>query len=249
MRIYGLIGYPLSHSFSSKYFADKFLREGIEGYRYDHFPIPEIGMLPGLLKQHPGLCGLNVTIPYKKEVLAFLDDSSNLPQGMSACNCIRIDNGRLTGFNTDVAGFRQSISPLLKPNHQQALILGNGGATEAVRYVLSATGIKFLVVGRKKAQGVDLLYADLDAAVMKSHNVIVNTTPLGTFPEITGCPPIPYEFVGDQHLLYDLVYNPTVTRFMQLGSERGAVVKNGYDMLVIQAEESWKIWQAANSQP
>ncbi len=245
MHIYGLIGYPLGHSFSSKYFAGKFLREGLPDHRYELFPIPEISLLPELLKQYPGLRGLNVTIPYKKEVLAYLDDKSNLPPGLGACNCIRIEDGKLSGFNTDVAGFRLSLGPLLQPHHRHALILGNGGATEAVRYVLSDLGIEYLVVGRKKAPGIDLLYAEVDATLMSRYTIVINTTPLGTFPDISGCPLIPYESIGNQHLLYDLVYNPAVTRFMELGAQRGAVVKNGYDMLVIQAEESWKIWQAA----
>jgi shikimate dehydrogenase len=245
MRTYGLIGYPLGHSFSSKYFAEKFLREGISGCRYEHFSIPEITLLPGLLKQHPDLRGLNVTIPYKKEVLPFLEDSSQLPAGMNACNCIRIDNGKLTGFNTDVLGFRQSLTPLLKKQHHSALILGNGGATEAVKHVLAGLGITYQVIGRSKAPGVDLLYTDLDATLMNHHKIIINTTPLGTFPDVNSCPPVPYEFIEKQHLLYDLVYNPAITRFMEYGASKGATVKNGYEMLVIQAEESWKIWQAS----
>jgi shikimate dehydrogenase len=242
MKRYGLIGYPLGHSFSSKYFSEKFHREGITDCRYDLFPIESIQSLPALLNQYPDLRGLNVTIPYKKDILQYLTDKSNLPAGISACNCVKIVGSNLVGYNTDVTGFLLSLRPLLQTNHQKALILGNGGATVAVKYALEQSGISYNVVSRNK-KGADLQYSDLNADIISSHHLIINTTPLGTHPHPELFPEIPYEQLSDQHLLYDLVYNPTVTTFMQKGAARGAVVKNGYDMLVIQAEESWKIWQ------
>jgi shikimate dehydrogenase len=208
------------------------------------FPIDSIQKLPELIKQHPELKGLNVTIPYKKEVLGFLTDISHLPQALQACNCIRIKGNSLTGFNTDVTGFKSSIQPLIQPHHTHALILGNGGATAAVKYALSELNIKTSVVGRRYMPGVDLLYSDLNKELIQKHQVIINATPLGTYPDINLFPPIPYEFTGAQHLFFDLVYNPMQTTFMTRGQERGAVAKNGYDMLVIQAEESWKIWRS-----
>ncbi len=242
MKRYGLIGYPLGHSFSRKYFSDKFSNEGITDCVYELFPISSIEQLPALLQQHPDLVGLNVTIPYKRDVLAYLTDTTQLPPALEACNCIQIRNGNLVGHNTDVAGFRLSIAPLLKPHHVKALILGNGGATAAVKHALHELAISYKVVGRRAGAGVDLLYQQVDAEVMKEHTIIINTTPLGTFPDTGACPDIPYETISESHLLFDLVYNPPVTRFMELGEARGATVHNGYDMLVIQAEESWNIW-------
>ncbi|MHA4847672.1 shikimate dehydrogenase family protein [Flavitalea antarctica] len=244
MRRFGLIGYPLGHSFSRKYFSDKFANEGITGCEYQLFPIENIELLPGLLENYPDLEGLNVTIPYKKDVLAYLTDTSKLPAGLNACNCIRIKDGQLTGFNTDVTGFRLSISGMLKPHHKHALILGNGGATAAVKYALGELGLHYSVVSRRRSVDVDLIYEEIDEAIMSKYSVIINTTPLGTIPDVHLAPEIPYDLLAPDHLLYDLVYNPEVTTFMKQGQLRGASVKNGYDMLVIQAEESWKIWNS-----
>jgi len=241
MKQYGLIGYPLGHSFSRKYFSDKFAAENIKDVSYNLFPLESITMLPGLLKDHPAIMGLNVTIPYKKDVLPYLTNTIHL-EGLDACNCIRIKGDDLIGYNTDVTGFSESIRPLLQVQHTHALILGNGGATAAVRFALDRLGLKYAVVSRTKSIGVDFLYEELDVQIMSDYTVIINTTPLGTSPEIQLSAPIPYRFINQKHLLYDLVYNPSVTSFMRKGLERGAVVKNGYDMLVIQAEESWKIW-------
>lgn len=244
MTRYGLIGFPLGHSFSRKYFSDKFIREGIVDCSYDLFPIESIDKITGILTGYPDLKGLNVTIPYKKEVLQYLTDTSHLPPGLNACNCIRIDDGKLTGYNTDVAGFELSIRPLLQGHHQHALILGNGGATSAVKLALSNLKIKYAVAGRNSAAGTDLTYDDLNRNIIEKYTVIINTTPLGTEPHTELFPLIPYEYIGHGHLLYDLVYNPPLTTFMKKGTAQGATVKNGYDMLVIQAEESWKIWRA-----
>jgi shikimate dehydrogenase len=241
MKRYGLIGYPLGHSFSRKYFTDKFASEGIRGCKYELFPIENIDQLPGLLSLYPDLEGLNVTIPYKKEVIRYLNDKSNLPEGLNACNCIRIKDSKLTGFNTDITGFRLSILPMLKPHHTHALILGNGGATAAVKHALRELQVQYAVVSRRHSTEADLVYEDINADLMSQYTVIINTTPLGTIPDIQLAPEIPYHLLHPGHLLYDLVYNPRITTFMKKGMERGAV-KNGYDMLVIQAEESWKIW-------
>ena len=195
-----------------------------------------------MLKNNPGLCGLNVTIPHKQHVVSFLNDISHLPKGLTACNCIKIDDGKLLGYNTDVTGFEKSLLPLLQPFHKKALVLGNGGAAEAVKFVLGKLGLGYKVVSRKLHGDAQLTYSDLTEDVIREHLLIINTTPLGTFPQTDKCPDIPYQFITPQHYLFDLVYNPPKTLFLQKGEEKGAAVKNGYDMLVIQAEESWRIW-------
>jgi shikimate dehydrogenase len=242
MRRFGLIGYPLGHSFSGRYFAEKFEREGLTDCRYDLFPITGIEAVPALLAETPGLEGLNVTIPYKELVLPFLDRSDPVVAQIGACNCMRIGADGITGHNTDVFGFAESLKPMLKTHHKSALVLGTGGASKAVCHVLLELGIEFLVVSRKtELPGVTAYEALWDMGLEK-HTLIVNTTPLGMHPLIDEAPPIPYDALTARHLLYDLVYNPSVTRFMSLGIERGAAVMNGGEMLVLQAEESWRIW-------
>lgn len=242
MRLFGLIGYPLSHSFSKKYFTEKFESEGIADCRYELFPIETIDEMKELLQNNTGLCGLNITIPYKQLVLRHLTDETNLPEGIRACNCIKIKDGQLIGYNTDVVGFEKSFTPLLASHHTKALVLGNGGATAAVVYVLKKAGIEYSIVSRQKHGVSNLTYADIDEKMMKENTIIINTTPLGTFPAVDECPAIPYQFITAQHYLFDLVYNPAKTLFLQKGEKQGAVIKNGYDMLVLQAEESWRIW-------
>jgi shikimate dehydrogenase len=242
MRMYGIIGYPLGHSFSQKYFTEKFVKEGIDDCSYAMYPIPDIEELKNIIANTPNLCGLNVTIPHKQSVLALLDDVSKLPPALKACNCIKIVKGKLIGYNTDVIGFEQSLLPQLKPHHTHALILGNGGAAEAVKFVLHKLNIRYKVVSRKLHDGSHLTYADLNEQIIKAHQLIINTTPLGTFPNVNECPAIPYEYITPQHFLFDLVYNPAQTLFLQKGEGQGAATQNGYDMLVIQAEENWKIW-------
>lgn len=242
MRLFGLIGFPLSHSFSKNYFTEKFRAEGITDCRYELFPIASIDLLPGLLQDHPELEGLNVTIPYKQEVLPYLHVTSGLPASLQACNCIRIRRGRLEGFNTDCIGFENSLRPLLQPQHTKALVLGNGGASKAVIYVLSKLGIAFEVVSRKWHEGSTLTYDNLTPELVKAHPLIINTTPLGTYPNVLEKPLIPYDGVGSTHLLYDLVYNPAETQFLKEGALRGAAIQNGYNMLVGQAEAAWSIW-------
>ncbi len=244
MKQYGIIGYPLSHSFSQKYFTEKFTREGIANCSYQMFPLPDILELKNIIANNPGLCGFNVTIPHKQSVLALLNDTSKLPQALKACNCIKIVNGKLVGYNTDVIGFEQSLLPKLKSHHNNALILGNGGAAEAVKFVLKKLHISYTIVSRKLHDGSDLTYTNLNEDILKNHTLIINTTPLGTFPNVNEYPAIPYQYLTPQHFLFDLVYNPPKTLFLQKGEGQGAAVQNGYDMLVIQAEESWKIWNS-----
>jgi shikimate dehydrogenase len=241
MTKYGLIGYPLSHSFSKKYFTEKFERESIQDHEYDLFPIDKITQLPLLLQAEIDLKGLNVTIPYKEQVIPFLDELTEVVKEIQACNCIRILNGKLIGYNTDVIGFEKTLERKLSNHHQRALVLGTGGAAKAVHYVLSKKGIEYLEVSRTKVDG-SITYQEIGEQVISSHTLIINTTPLGMYPNIEEAPNLPYHLLSDQHYLYDLVYNPTKTKFLLEGETRGAVIENGADMLVIQAEASWDIW-------
>jgi shikimate dehydrogenase len=242
MRQFGLIGYPLSHSFSQKYFEGKFEKEGLTECHYELFPIKSIYELTEIVKKYPELEGLNVTIPYKQVVLKYLHSTENIPDGLRACNCIKIDKGILSGYNTDVIGFEKSFIPLLKTYHTRALILGNGGATAAVIFVLKKLNIGFDIVSRKIHNGSSFTYKEIDEKIMSENLIIINTTPLGMYPNNDKCPDIPYQFITEKHFLYDLIYNPGKTLFLQKGEERGATIKNGEEMLVLQAEESWRIW-------
>ncbi|MEO7983815.1 MAG: shikimate dehydrogenase [Bacteroidota bacterium] len=242
MRLFGLIGHPLTHSFSKKYFTRKFEKEGLVDCQYELFPIGSIEEFPSLLELNPDLEGINITIPYKKKILSYLDSRDQVPAALDACNCIHIKKGKLSGYNTDWTGFGKSLSPLLKTHHTKALVLGNGGATAAVVYALKKLGIESTVVSRAIHEGSSITYNDLGKKIIEENNIIVNTTPLGLYPHVEGAPEIPYQYITKQHLLYDLVYNPAKTLFLQKGEERGAMIKNGEEMLVIQAEESWKIW-------
>ncbi|MES2648652.1 MAG: shikimate dehydrogenase [Bacteroidota bacterium] len=241
MRLFGLIGFPLGHSFSKNYFTNKFLSENIPGCQYELFPIKSINELPALLQAHPLLEGLNVTIPYKKDVLEYLSENK-LPAGLNACNCIQIRNGLLSGHNTDVAGFEKSLLQVIEPAQRNALILGNGGAADAVAYVLGKLGIQYKIIGRSLKTGIDFTYSQVTPGLIESNSIIINTTPLGTFPKFDECPMIPYEAITNSHLLFDLVYNPAETLFLKKGAAQGAKIQNGYDMLVYQAEEAWRIW-------
>jgi shikimate dehydrogenase len=243
MRLFGLIGKTLSHSFSKKYFTNKFEKEKIDNCRYELFPISSINQLPHLIESKPDLAGLNITIPYKEAVMSYLHES-HIPKGVDACNCIAIKNGKLVGYNTDVVGFEISLLKHLLPIHSKALVLGSGGASNAVCFVLKKLGVAFQVVGRVKSEKVDLIYEDITEETIKRHLLIINTTPLGMSPNTDSCPAIPYQALGGTHLLFDLVYNPVKTVFLAKGEERGATTKNGEEMLVLQAEESWKIWNS-----
>jgi shikimate dehydrogenase len=241
MRLFGLIGYPLSHSFSKKFFTEKFEEEGLNDCRYELFSIASINELRNVLDKHYDLCGLNVTIPYKEEVLPFLHEADDVVKKIKACNCIIIKNGKLKGYNTDVEGFERSLKKQLQSHHTKALILGTGGAAKAVEFVLQKLGIDFRYVSRKSSVN-NYSYEELTPGIIADHKLIINTTPLGLYPTVNEAPQIPYEALTPRHYLFDLVYNPEKSLFLQKGEERGAVIKNGYEMLVIQAEESWRIW-------
>jgi shikimate dehydrogenase len=244
-RTFGLIGYPLSHSFSKKYFTEKFDKEGIPGCQYELFPLETVDLLLPLLQNNSQLAGLNVTIPYKVAVLPFLDELDEAAEFIGAVNCISIRSHKgkpyLKGFNTDAYGFEESLKPFLAAHHQKALILGDGGAAKAVKYVLQKLGITYLTVTRSPKEGT-VLYEQLTEEILQAHTVIINTTPLGTSPNVQGCPAIPYHFIGNKHLAYDLVYNPEESRFLRESKAMGATIKNGLEMLELQAERSWYIW-------
>ncbi len=242
MRLFGLIGYPLGHSFSKKYFTGKFQKERISNCAYELFPIQNINELSDLLGSYPNLEGINVTIPYKQQVLSFLTDSAHLPAGLNACNCIKISNGQLAGYNTDVSGFEKSFLSRLQPWHTHALVLGTGGASAAVVFVLKKLGINYKIVSRKAENPDYLPYEAISSQLLEEYPVIINTTPLGTHPATDSFPALPYEALSSRHYLFDLVYNPEKTVFLQKGEARGAIIQNGYDMLVQQAEDAWKIW-------
>ena len=245
MRSYGLIGYPLGHSFSRKFFTEKFLAEN-KLEQYLNFEIPEISLLPSVIANHEDLVGLNVTIPYKEKVLNFLDYLDPVAAGIGAVNTIRILRKRegisLEGYNTDVFGFSESLKPHLLPHHRKALVLGSGGASKAVKYSLNQLGIEYLQVSRNSSREGTISYDNLDQQIMEEYTLIVNTTPLGTYPDIHSFPNIPFHWITSRHLMYDLVYNPAETRFLAFGKERGAAIKNGVEMLELQAIRSYEIW-------
>jgi len=250
MRKFGLVGFPLSHSFSKKYFTEKFEREKLADCIYELFPLTNIDQLEGLISGTTELTGLNITVPYKKKVLPIIDelDSSAIEAG--AVNCIKINRSfgnkvELQGYNTDLFGFRQSIKPFLESKHEKALILGTGGSSGAVEAVLKKIGIECFFVTRKELQSDHhLKYDEINEGVINACKLIVNTTPLGMFPDIDKFPAIPYQYISSDHLLYDLVYNPTETQFLKFGKKQGAVTINGMTMLQQQAEKSWEIWNS-----
>lgn len=257
-KTYGLIGFPLSHSFSKKYFSEKFVKENSSDCEYNLYPIDNIDQLPQLITDNPTLCGLNVTIPYKESVIPLLDELDETAKAIGAVNCIKIVSGteyqasRLIGYNTDVYGFRQSIKPFLEIQHERALILGTGGASKAVAYVLKEIGIECFFVSRSKEQNARIknqdsgakifLYEELTDYIISAFKLIVNTTPVGMYPNINVAPEIPYQSLLPSHLLYDLVYNPIETEFLKRGKLQGASTVNGLSMLHQQAEEAWRIW-------
>jgi shikimate dehydrogenase len=243
MVIYGLIGYPLTHSWSGAWFAEKLRKAGKPGYRYLDFPLPTLEEFPPLFRKYPGLVGLNVTIPYKEQIIPFLEILDPKAEKIGAVNTILIShekgNIHLIGFNTDADGFSNSAD---FSGHRNALILGTGGASKAVAFALAELGISYLFVSRSKKSAAKISYEDLSEDVISSHTLIVNTTPLGMFPSIETCPPIPYQFLTEQHFLYDLVYNPQMTLFLKMGLTAKANVQNGLKMFELQAEMSYAIW-------
>lgn len=259
MKKFGLIGFPLTQSFSKAYFTEKFKALGLKDHEYNLYPLEALSDFPELIQNEPELAGLNVTIPYKIGVMFYLDAISEEAKAVDAVNCIKVtqkdlltdyfagelslDHMHLEGFNTDVYGFEESLKPLLQKQHVKALVLGHGGAARAVIYVLKKLHIEYSVVSRK-ATHLHLSYSDLTPAIMNSHKLIINTTPVGTSPNIDDFLEMPYEAIGTEHLLYDLVYNPEETAFLRKGRLQGAVTKNGLEMLHLQAEKSWQIWQS-----
>lgn len=245
-RVFGLVGYPLGHSFSRGFFTRKFADEAIDA-EYLNFEIPAITDVKEVWMT-PGLAGHNVTLPYKQAIIPLLDGLSDEAAAIGAVNVVRIEadasspaGGKRVGYNSDVVGFRESIRPLLRPEHRRALVLGTGGASKAVRYGLITLGVEPVMVSRTADKG-DITYADLTPEVMASHTVVVNTTPVGMYPKVEECPPIPYDLLTPGHLCYDLVYNPEDTTFLRLAASKGATVKSGLEMLHLQAIEAWRIW-------
>lgn len=240
--LYGIIGYPLSHSFSPAYFNEKFAREKIDA-QYKAFELPDIHYFGEILKNHPNLKGLNITLPHKQTIIDQLDALSAEAAEIGAVNCIDIRDGILKGYNTDAIGFERSFSPLLKEQHKKALVLGTGGAAQAVKYVLEKLNITYLNVSRKKSAAT-ITYEEIDGKLLEEYTIIINTTPLGMYPHVKQTPDIPFVLICRNHLLYDLVYNPEETRFLSLGKAQKATVTNGMEMLELQAEVSWEIWNS-----
>lgn len=240
MRQFGLIGRNISYSFSKSYFADKFINENIVDAVYNVFDLQQIDEVEKVFATE-GLVGFNVTIPYKQEIIPFLDELSPEAKTIGAVNTVLIKNGKRIGHNTDCYGFHHSILPLLDTHHKKALVLGNGGAAKAVFYILDELNIAYKIVSRTTLEN-QFTYDDLDEKTISQHQIIINCSPVGTFPNIENAPLLPYQFISEKHLLYDLIYNPPVTKFLENGQNNGAKIKNGHEMLVLQAEKAWKIW-------
>lgn len=241
MRKFGLIGYPLTHSFSEKYFAGKFEKEEIEDCSYSLFPLENIEDVRFLFEVEKDLHGLNVTIPYKETVIEYLDDLDETAQKIGAVNCIKIDEIQKVGYNTDYAAFRDSLKPLLKQHHKKALILGTGGASKAVNYALQELKIQPVFVSRNKLEN-NFIYSELNGDIISEFPVIINCTPTGMYPDINISPALPYHLLSKNNLLFDLIYNPEKSLFLQQGEKQGCIVKNGLEMLELQAEYAWEIW-------
>lgn len=242
--LFGLVGKNISYSFSKDYFSKKFQKMELDHHQYVNFDIERIEDFSKIIHEFKFcLKGLNVTIPYKQDVFLHLDKVNKKARKVGAVNTIKITKkGKLKGYNTDVVGFRKSIEPLLKTHHTKGLILGTGGASKAVAFVFKELGIDYLKVSRRPRKKKEIAYTSVNEELLKEYTVIVNCTPLGTYPEVTKKPQIPYQYLTDKHLLYDLIYNPELTAFLNEGQQRGSQIKNGYEMLELQAEESWRIW-------
>jgi shikimate dehydrogenase len=239
----GLMGMDLAHSFSKKYFTDKFAAKGITDFEYENFPLSSLTDFEALWNQNPELLGLNVTLPYKQTIIPYLAKLNSHARSIGAVNVIKKrSDGTLKGYNTDYYGFMKSLLPLLEPHHKKALVLGTGGASKAVQYALKELQITYKVVSRTPKR-LQYSYAKLTKRVFTDYHIIINCTPLGTSPNTTEFPEIPYELLGPQHIAFDLIYNPTETAFLNKAKSQGAVIKNGYEMLLFQADASWKIWK------
>ena len=249
MKTYGLIGFPLTHSFSAGYFAQKFKNENIRDMEYRNFPLSDISQFENLVKETPGLVGLNVTIPYKEKVIPFLHELDKTAKEVNAVNTIKFIQNYdgeliLKGYNTDVFGFEQTIQPYLECCHRKALILGTGGASKAVEFVLRKHGLHCFYISRHEGEDIFKTYGELTGDDLLDFHIIVNTTPLGMFPKTEECPPIPYDGITDKHILFDLIYNPEETLFLSKGKTKGAKIINGLEMLHQQAEKAWQIWNS-----
>lgn len=247
MKTFGLVGYPLGHSFSKKFFTEKFDTEGLTDHQYLNFEIDTIEKFPGIFETNSDIIGLNCTIPYKQQVMKYLDEVDEEAMIVGAVNTIKpirtADGLKLKGFNTDIIGFENSIKPMLSAQHKRALILGTGGASKAIKHILKKLGIEYVSASIEDELFEDeIRYNQIDRKVIEERLIIINATPLGTFPKVDACADIPYEYITDKHVMFDLVYNPEVTLFMKKGQEKGAKTKNGLEMLHGQALASWKIW-------
>lgn len=243
MKKLGLLGKDISYSFSRSYFKEKFKNEGISDISYENFDIENIDLFPSLINNTKNLKGLNVTIPYKEKVIPYLDKLNKKAKAIGAVNTIRITKkGKLIGYNTDCYGFKNSIKPFLKAHHKKALILGTGGASKAIAFSLTEMGISYEYVSRKLSKNIAFSYDTLCEEDVKNHQIIINSTPLGTFPNIEDCPNIPFEAINEKHILFDLIYNPEETTFLKRGKKNGATIINGLNMLKLQAEKAWSIW-------
>jgi shikimate dehydrogenase len=243
-KVFGLLGKDIEYSFSRGYFTEKFDKLGLKKNTYVNFDLQKIEDFPAVIKEGGNtLGGINVTIPYKEDVMRYLDKLDTTAKEIGAVNTIKFTKrGNLKGYNSDVVGFEKSIFPLIKEHHKRALILGTGGASKAIAYALKKNGLKFKFVSRNPTKKKEISYQDLTEEVLNKYQIIINSTPVGTSPNTDKCPDIPYQFITENHLLYDLIYNPEITTFLAKGKEKGAVIKNGYEMLQLQAEESWRIW-------
>ncbi len=240
-KIYGLLGRDIGYSFSRGYFSEKFKNEDLDCF-YDNFDIKHIDSFTSIIET-PQIAGLNVTIPYKEEVISYLDDLNPIAKEIGAVNVIKFENGRLIGYNSDYYGFTESLKPLLSPLIKKALILGTGGASKAIGYSLQQLGISYTFISRNPDFN-ELSYGDLDEDIIRSYKLIINCTPLGTHPNVDNYPDIPYEYITENHVLYDLIYNPEETVFLKKGREKGASIANGSQMLILQAEKAWEIWNS-----
>jgi shikimate dehydrogenase len=241
-RVYGLIGKNISYSFSKKYFSDKFVLGNLIDCSYENFDLQSIEEFSSVITNNPDLKGLNVTIPYKESVILYLDKLSKNASLIGAVNVIRVTKkGTLKGYNSDYYGFIKSLKPLLQPHHKKALILGTGGAAKAISFALDKLGILYTFVTREEKEGM-IDYSRLNATTFDNHQIIINCTPIGTIPNTKEFPPIPYNYFTSSHIAYDLIYNPEETQFLKKAKKKGAITKNGYEMLVLQAEKAWKIW-------
>lgn len=244
-RLFGLLGRDISYSFSRGYFSKKFTQLNLENHNYVNFDLEKIEDFSRIFEDNEAVSGINVTIPYKEEVMPYLDKIDKTAKEIGAVNTIKITKrGNLKGYNSDVVGFENSIKPLFKKFHKKALILGTGGASKAIAYALNRNNIKYKYVSRNPKGKTQISYADLSKKIIEEYTVIINATPLGTSPDVDKCPAIPYQFITPKHLLYDLIYNPEISKFLAEGKQRGASIKNGHEMLELQAEESWRIWNS-----